>query len=62
MRQIARLVNVTDLIGLIGLIIVAFAAGQYDPRATWLVVGVALILLALARAQPSLPSAPPVQE
>lgn len=51
-RSIARILDVSDVIGLAGLVAVTAGAYLFDPRLALFVVGAFLILLAVARAAP----------
>ncbi len=51
MRRVAALIDPADVIGLIGLGLLAYASWLFDTRLPPLVVGVALILLSIAYAR-----------
>jgi hypothetical protein len=60
MRRIARYFGPADVIGIIGLLLLAYGASLFDPRLPVLVIGAALILVAVAYAVPdATPPAPP---
>jgi hypothetical protein len=60
MRRIVQTLNISvaDVLGLVGLLALAAAAGQFDPRfpAVVLAVGVLLIAVALAREEAAPPT------
>lgn len=56
MRRIARFFGPADVIGIIGLMVLAYGASLFDPRLPLLVIGAALVLVAVAY---SVPDAPP---
>lgn len=58
-RQLAQLLTVEDVIGLLGFVLVTAAAAMVDLRLGLFVAGALLILLAVARAQPGPPPPPP---
>lgn len=60
MRRIADLIDTADALGLLGLLVLSFGVAQFDPRWVPIVIGVALLLIAVAYArQPAEPPAPP---
>lgn len=59
-RRIAALIDVADVVGLIGLAALAYGVSLFDPRGVPIFIGAFLLLLAIARAQPEqVPPAPP---
>lgn len=52
MRRIARFFGPADVIGIIGLAVLAYGAGLFDPRLPLLVIGAALVLVAVAYSAP----------
>ena len=59
MRRIVEVIDFPDLAGLAGLLILAIAAGLFDPRFSLVVIGSALLVIAMAYARPQQPPAPP---
>lgn len=53
MRRIAALIDPPDVIGAIGLILLAVGSAQFDPRLPLVIVGIALLLVAVAYARPT---------
>lgn len=64
MRRIAALIDPPDVIGVVGLILLAVGAHAFDPRLPLVIVGLALLLVAVAyaRTPPAVPPAPPTVE
>lgn len=52
MRRIARFFGPADVIGIIGLLILAYGASLFDSRLPVLVIGAALVLVAVAYSVP----------
>lgn len=59
MRRIARLFGPADVIGIIGLLLLAYGASLFDPRLPVLVIGAALVLVAVAYSLPDPDPVPP---
>lgn len=57
-RRVARLIDPTDVLGVIGFALIAYGAGLYDPRLPFLIAGLGLFVLALARAWRAEPTIP----
>jgi hypothetical protein len=52
-RRIATMIDVADVVGLAGLALLAYGVSLFDPRGVFLLLGAFLVVLAVARAQPS---------
>lgn len=61
MRRIAELIDTADALGLLGLLVICLGVAQFDVRWVPIIVGTALLLLAIAYSRPTLvePPAPP---
>ena len=52
MHRIARFFGPADVIGIIGLLVLAYGSSLFDPRLPLLVIGAALVLVAVAYSAP----------
>jgi hypothetical protein len=58
-RRIATVVDIADVLGAAGIVILLAVAWSFDPRIAIAVVGLGLIVAALIAARPGPPAAPP---